>query len=92
MNPLANKVAIVTPSSLVRNWCKASDTFGHGCAITCSPVCWCVDRCSPLQQEFGRWLGAQRLSPFTVDGAKNKAALAEGLADFARIAKHQVSD
>jgi DNA repair and recombination RAD54-like protein len=60
--PLAKKVAIVTPTSLVRNWLR----------------------------EFKRWLGSERLLPLSVDDAKNKAAVAEGIQEFIRLAKHQV--
>jgi SNF2 family DNA or RNA helicase len=60
--PLAKKVAIVTPTSLVRNWLR----------------------------EFKRWLGSERLVPLSVDDAKNKAAVAEGIQEFIRLAKHQV--
>ena len=41
-------------------------------------------------REFKRWLGMQRLVPMSVDGAKNKAAVAEGLETFFRLAQHQV--
>lgn len=41
-------------------------------------------------KEFTRWLGRERLQPLTVDGAKNKAAAAEMLTEFAAQARHQV--
>jgi DNA repair and recombination protein RAD54B len=61
-DPIARKVAIVTPTSLVRNWLR----------------------------EFKRWLGSERVQPLTVDDAKNKAAVAEGIEEFFRLNKHKV--
>ncbi len=61
-DPLAKKIAIVTPTSLVRNWMR----------------------------EFKRWLGSERVIPITVDDAKNKQMVAEGIGEFFRLPKHKV--